>query len=132
MSLFQAGEAGFVRIAFGATDLGDGSEPTDLHKDRFTAFGIGAQQTGLIALHRLAFEGLIDFGVEGAVKFFQHIHPAFGPFCDFIELFFDGGREVVVHDGGELFVEEVGDNHANVGRGELVFLFSYLLDEHFA
>ena len=51
-----------------------------------------------------------------------------GPFFlslgHFVELFFNVGREVVVHYLGEVLVEEIGDHNAHVGGEQLVSLCS--------
>ena len=65
---------------------------------------------------------MLGFGIEGffhlrfevAVEVFHHLRPFRFSFCDVIKLLFHLGREVVIHDFGEILQKEVVDHRPHV------------------
>ena len=67
-------------------------------------------------------EGLLDGGLEVVIEVLDHGVPLLLALGNQVEVLLDAGREVIVHDGGEVLHEEVVDDGAHVGGDELALV----------
>lgn len=91
---------------------------------RMPRSGVGAQDAYLVVFGRLGRGRMLDHFMKRTVKIVDHAVPGDLSVGDAVELLFDVGREVVVHDRLELRFEVVIDHHADIGRLESVFLLA--------
>ena len=89
--------------------------------------GVGAEDAHLCALVVLRADGLVYHLVEGPVEILYHLAPRYLAVGYAVELLLDVGREVVVHDLGELRLEIVIHHHAYIRRRETVLLLAETL-----
>ena len=71
---------------------------------------------------------LLNIRFEARVEVAHHIGPWLLAFSNLVKLLFYAGREVVVHDVGEVFNQEVVHHDTNVGRQQFALLVARYLN----
>ena len=122
----KACETRFV-ITFAIANLDHRTITADFHTHRLTAFGIIAE----IAFAHASFAALgqygVDLGLQISVESANEFRPILGTFCHEVEIMFDIGREVVVHNGGEFVHQEVIHHNTDVGRNQFTAVAAVIL-----
>ena len=98
--------------------MGERSVASDPDENHFARGGVDPQfplSTGALGV----FRGVEDLCVEGRVERLHHALPIVLAGGDVVELLLHLGGELEVHDGREVFLEEIRHDHADVGGEQL-------------
>ena len=101
LPVLHLGEPRFLLILC-RSDLHHRAETPDFDKYRFSALRVRAQQTFAHFMLGFGIEGFFHLRFEVAIEVFHHLRPFRFSFCDVVELLFHLGREVIIHDFGEI------------------------------
>ena len=122
----KACETRFV-VTFAIADLDHRTITADFHTHRLTTVGIIAE----IALADASFIAFgqhgVDLGLQISIESANEVRPIFGSFCHEVEIMLDIGREVVVHNGGELVHQEVIHHDTDVRGNEFTAVAAVIL-----
>ena len=67
--------------------------------------------------------------MKSVVKTPNHFCPVFFAWGDIIELFFDFGSKIIIHNGSKVGDQKVIDNHTYISRNEFTLISTYILCE---
>ena len=111
-----------LHVRFGRAELHHGSVAAYLHRYGLSCLRVGAQFAFAHLVVGLFGQRFFHLRLKVVVEGMDERCPVFFPLGHGVKVFFDVGREVVVHDFGEIFQQEVVHHEAHVGGYELVFL----------
>ena len=106
-AFLQAREGRFL-LVLGIAFLDHRTETPQFHINFLAASRIHAKQAFPAHFLRV-FGGVFHLFMERLVEVGNHLVPFHFPLGDFVELFFHIGGETVIHDGGEVFYQELVD-----------------------
>ena len=75
-------------------------------------------------MFRLGSHRIFHQRMETFIKMLHHISPLFISFGNFVKLFFDTSRKIIIHDLREVLFQEVINNHSDISRYQLRFFTS--------
>ena len=117
----QLGKQRLLNI-FSRTNLNHRTKTTNLHEYRLSALGVLTQLTLASLTLLTGIHGLFNHRFEVLIEGFHHVLPLFLTLGYSVEVLLHLSGEVIVHDGGEIFHQEVIDHNTDIGRQQLTLV----------
>ena len=111
--LGQLCKARLVRV-LGTAYLHYRTVASNLHRYRSSALRVCSQQSLTCFVLAAGVEGLVNGRLKALIEVLQHLVPVLLAFGDRVETLLYAGREVIVHDVGEVLNEEIIDHRSDV------------------
>ena len=124
----KRGKQRFIGIVGGAY-LHQRPESANLHRYHSSAYRVVAQYSLAHTVFETQIGYLLHAFVERLVEVCYLVLPAQFALGNLVETLLDAGSEVIVHDVGEILLEEVVNHTAGVGRDKLSLLGTHIFGE---
>ena len=128
LAFVEVGKAWFLVVA-GCANLHYGAKTSDLYAHGFTRLRVGTEFAFAHTVLSLFVECAFNLRVKILVEVADHLCPVLLSFSHLVELFLNVGGEVVVHDFGEVFHQEVIDYEPCVGGHKFAAVAAHIFGE---